>query len=69
MLDGDLPAPPPGTDAESGVRYYAQHILSGPNRPDATNLLKGWLTDQMLADADLGDYGALPSPTRCRSRH
>lgn len=34
-------------------------VASGPDRQDGVNLLRGWLTDQMLADADPGDYGTL----------
>jgi hypothetical protein len=47
------------TDAGPGVLYYVQHIIAGPNKQDATNLLKHWLTDQMVADTNPGDYGSL----------
>lgn len=54
-----MPPPPSGTDAEAGVRHYTHYIALGPNRQDAANLLKNWLTEQICADADPGDYGAL----------
>ena len=59
MSAPELPPPAPGTDAESGVLYYVQHIVDGPQRQEATIRLKGWLTNQIIADADPGDYGAL----------
>lgn len=55
----EVPDPPPGSDGEAGIRHFAERVARGPDRQAAVNLLKGWLTDQVVAGADPGDYGAL----------
>lgn len=41
------------------MTHYVRLIESGPSRQHAAARLQGWLTEQMVDNADPGDYGAL----------